>query len=596
MGGSMAGESDDTDHDKTAEQPGRVLARALACSIAIVFALIVGAQQTNSPIVDSRRDIALTMYFAIKQDIPVATLFLLAFIGARLRPRPVPAAPALLRLNGLQAGLLLVFAAVAIWMLRVFVLADYDLSRDEQMVTFDAAIFARGHVFAPIPVFWRQFYEALNVAYTLPVGDREGWVSGYLPGNAALRALLGTVMPASAVGALFVAVGGLALWRIAVRLFPLSRSTPTVCLLLYVGSSQVIVTGTTTFAMTAHMTANLVWLWLFLKRRPLAHAGAIAVGFVATGLHQPLFHPLFVAPFLLLLLWREKAWKELAVYVAAYGAIGLFWLGWQPWISSLGQHPVPTAHELDGTNALDRLRAAMMPVNQYSVWVMMANLLRFVAWQHLALLPLAAIPLLRPGRTAPLTMALWLGPVVLVGLLTIILPIQANGWGYRYLAGFIGSFVVLAGMGWDWQEQRKAAPAQAFLVASTVSLAGLLPLHIWMAAGQIRAYAAAAQTVRAIDADLVVVDEGIRFSEDLVINRPDLSNRPILLRVRFLKPEDMGPLCAGRTIAFADAPLLSAVSDLFRLPHPVAPTPEQAQLKAAAIAAGCRIRPYPAAP
>lgn len=580
----------EADREERAGAARALLLRALGWSIAVIFVLIVAAQQTNGPIVETRRDIALTMFFAIKQDIPVATLFLLAFVGWRMRAGRTSTPAPRLALSGWQAGAILCAAALGIWLLRLFAFADYDLSRDEQMVTFDAAIFRSGHLFAPIPVFWRQFTDALNVAYTLPIGDREGWVSNYLPGNAALRALLGTVVPPSLIGALLVVVGGLALWRIALRLFPASASTRTVMLLLYLGSSQVIVTGTTTYAMTAHMTANLLWLWLFFQRRPLAQAGAIAVGFVATGLHQPLFHPLFVAPFLLLL-WRERAWKELAGYVIAYGLIGLFWLGWQPWLSSLGLHPVPAAAQVDGINALDRLRAAMRPVDQYSLWVMGANLLRFVAWQHLALLPLALIPLLRNRRAEPLTMALWLGPLLLVAVLTIILPIQANGWGYRYLAGFIGSLILLAGMGWHWLEQRGAAPARAFLVATALSLLVLLPVHVWMAAGQIRAYAKAAAAVRSIDADVVVVDEGIRFSEDLVLNRPDLTNRPILLRVVFLKPKDMALLCRGRSIAFADAPLLASVSDLFRLPRPIAATPEQQQLKQAAQAAGCRIRP-----
>jgi len=583
----------EADRDDRADSARALLSRALGWSVAVVFVLIVAAQQTNGPIVDTRRDIALTMFFAIKQDIPVATLFLLAFVGWRMRVGRTSGTPTRMALGGRQAGAMLGAAALGIWLLRLFAFADYDLSRDEQMVSFDAAIFRSGHLYAPIPAFWRQFTDALNVAYTLPIGDREGWVSNYLPGNAALRALLGTVVPPSLIGGLFVAVGGMALWRLALRLFPESASTRTVMLLLYLGSSQVIVTGTTTYAMTAHMAANLVWLWLFLQRRPIAQAGAIAVGFVATGLHQPLFHPLFVAPFLILL-WRERAWKELGIYVIAYGLIGLFWLGWQPWLSSLGVHAVPAAHQIDGVSALDRLRAAMRPVDQYSLWVMGANLLRFVAWQHLALLPLALIPLLTRGRGEPLTMALWLGPLLLVVVLTIILPIQANGWGYRYLAGFIGSLILLAGMGWHWLEQRGAAPARAFLVATALSLLALLPIHVWMAAGQIRAYALAAEAVRNIDADVVVVDEGIRFSEDLVLNRPDLTNRPILLRGAFLKPAEMAVLCRGRTIAFADAPVLSSVSDLFRLPHPVQATPEQQQLQQAAKAAGCRIRPYPA--
>lgn len=573
-------------HDPAAAARG-LLGRALVICMVAVFLLVLGAARTQGDIIEHRPDIALTMYFAIKQDIPLATLVLLLFVGWRLRGQGGVPSPTF-RLGGWQVAGMLGVLALGIWLLRLFVLGNYDMSRDEQMVTFDAAIFARGHLFAPIAEMWRPYYEALNVAFILPIGDREAWVSGYLPGNAALRALLGQVMPATAIGALFVAIAGLALWRVSLRLFPASGSTRAVMLILFATSSQVILTGTTTFAMTAHMAANLVWLALFLQRRPLAHAGAIAVGFIATGLHQPLFHPFFVAPFLLLLL-REKAWKELAAYVLCYGAIGLFWLGWQPWLSAQALHPVPPAHSNDGTNYIDRFRATVSPFSQYSFWVMAANLLRFVTWQNLALLPLMAVPLLLPSRRDPLVMALWLGPVMVVVFMTLVLPAQVNGWGYRYVAGFLGSAIVLAGMGWHWLEQRAAAPVRVFAVATALSVLVVLPLHVWMAAGQIGAYADAARAARAFDADIVVVDEGIPFAGDLVLNRADLSNRPILLSRSRLRPADMAPLCAGRTIAFADAPLFGAVSRFFRIPPPATATPRQTHLRAAAEAAGCRI-------
>ncbi len=54
----------------------------------------------------------------------------------------------------------------------------------------------------------------------------------------------------------------------------------------------------TPYAMTAHLAFNLAWLWLFLRRGPPAQVAAMAVGFLATGLHQLVFFPLFALPFL----------------------------------------------------------------------------------------------------------------------------------------------------------------------------------------------------------------------------------------------------------------------------------------------------------
>ena len=105
------------------------------------------------------------------------------------------------------------------------------------------------------------------------------------------------------------------------RLFwPGEREPAVVAALLYCASGQILLSGMTSYAMTAHLTLNLLWLWLFLLDRRGADMGALAVAFVATGLHQPLFHPLFAAPFLFGLL-RDRAWLRVAFYAAGYAAI-----------------------------------------------------------------------------------------------------------------------------------------------------------------------------------------------------------------------------------------------------------------------------------
>ena len=573
------------------------LKRALFITIIVVFALITGAYRTISIIFASQPELNLTMFFATKQDIPVGAATLLG-LGALLlaagNPRFPALSPARLRISGLAAIALIAAPALIAFVLRQYVFPDYDLSRDEQMVTYDAAIFSAGKLFEPVPPFWRDYYHALNSTFLLPVGDRAGFVSAYLPGNAALHALIGTMLPASAASPLLLLIGTIALWRIAVQLWPDSPSTRAVVLLVFATSSQIIVTATATYAMTAHLALNCVWLCLFLKRRPAAHAAAIAVGFVATGLHQPLFHPFFVAPFLLLLL-RERAWKELAAYVLCYGVIGLFWLGWQPWLSAHGVAPVLAGHGSGGVGYLDRLRDAIHPLEPAGIWVMAANLLRFVTWNHLLLLPLAGLAMFGTRRGDPFVQALWIGAAMVIVFMTIMLPAQVNGWGYRYLHGFLGNAALLAGIGWHRLERDGAAPVRSFAWLTALGAVVILPLHAWMAGGQLWGYASARANIVAINADIVIVDEGVPFSGDLVLNRADLSNRPILLSRSELTTKDIPVLCKGRTIAFADAQLLGSVSAYFGIPVPIRSTAWQATLKDSALAAGCRVIAPPVA-
>lgn len=575
-------------HDETADDGARsLLGRALLWTAALVAILVFLAARTNSDIIESRPDFAMSMYFALKQDIPTALpLLVLALLAWRFSPREAGTGAASLRLKGWQAWAVLIAPAILAFVLRRFALPDYDMTRDEQMVTFDAAIYAKGLLFEPIPAFWRNHYHALNTLFILPIGLNEGWVSGYLPVNAALRALLTRVLPADLVSPLLLFVATLSLWRIALRLWPDSPSTRAVVLLLFVTSSQVIFTATTVYAMTGHLALNCLWLALFLRATPLSHAGAIAVGFLATGLHQPLFHPLFVGPFLMILL-RERRWKELAAYVAAYAAIGLFWLGWQPWVAAHGVGPVPVSGN-DGVDYLERFRRGRTPFSAYSFYVMAGNLLRFVTWNHLLLLPLAGIGIW-VHRADRFVQALWLGMAVVVVFMTLILPAQVNGWGYRYLHGFLGEAVLLAGYGWHALEKAGASPVRTFRLATAVGVLVLLPLHYWLAREQVSAFADATSRVRSIDADMVVVDSDVPFSSDLVSNRADLSNRPILLQKINLTPAAIPVLCARGSIAFAGAPMLGSISRYFRIPVPTQASPGMIALRDAAVAAGCRI-------
>lgn len=528
----------------------------------------------------------LTTYLADRQDLPVvllAALFLGLCFGRPLAPgRARPALPGSVVVGVLAA------VTLGLWLLRILIFQDHDLSRDEQMVRFDQQIFTSGRLFQPIPPELRPLHATFNTSFTLPIGGREGWVSGYLPVNAALRAAAEMVLPAALVSALFVFIAGLALWRIARRIWPEDGTTQAVVLLCFLASSQVLLMGTTRFAMAPHLALNLVWLLLFLQHRWPATIAAIGIGFLAMGLHQPLFHPLFVAPFLLLLL-RERRWPELATYVVGYGAIGLFWLAWPGWVSALGSGPVIIDRTYQGVTFLERLERWLHLPTATSFLIMAANLARFMVWQFLLLVPLAVVGFWS-GRRDPFVQALAAGIALLVVTMTLLLPAQGHGWGYRYLHGLIGSFCLLAGFGWRWMAARRAAPVQALAMAAVASILLLLPAHIWMMRGLVVPFATASRAIDRIDTDFVVIDQAaVPFGQDLVINRADLTNRPLRLSAAALTTGLIEDLCPGPRIAFVNGRALVGIARAFGVPDPGDPRPRTRALRARAVETGCRV-------
>lgn len=528
----------------------------------------------------------LTTFLWARQDLPVLPVCLAGLLLCYLLP--VRPAPPRWRIGTGAMIAVLAVVVLALWAIRTHYLFDHDLSRDEQLVRFDQGIFARGQLFAPIPAPLRAVYPALNAMFVLPIGAREGWVSAYLPVNAALRAAAELALPSALVSALFVFVAGLSLWQVARRLWPESGSTQLVVMICFLASSQVLLTGTGRFAMSAHLALNLLWLALFLRRTPAGHAAAILVGFLATGLHQPLFHPLFALPFLALLV-RDRAWRTLALYLVAYALIAGFWIAWPGWLSAQGAAPLVRDAAFPTVTFAERLRAILHVPTATSFALMAANLARFLVWQFVLLVPLALVGV-RNGWRDPLVAALAAGIVLLVGATTLLLPAQGHGWGYRYLHGLIGSFCLLAGFGWSALARRRSVPVAALVAATLLSVGVLLPVHLAMARAIVAPFAGATRAIDALDADIAVIDRiAVPFGIDLVANRADLANRPLRLSAGELTPNGLAALCPGRRVVFVRGPALAPIGAYFGVPLDPGLAPHIDALAGAARAAGCRV-------
>jgi hypothetical protein len=439
----------------------------------------------------------------------------------------------------------------------------------------------------PVPGLWRDHADALNTLFMYPATHRGAWISAYLPLNAGLRALLGIVASPYLVGPLMTAAGALALWGCVRRLWPDDREAGFVALLLYAGSAQVLFAGMTSYAMPAHLALNLTWLWLFLRRTWPSDLAALAVGFVATGLHQPLMHPMFVAPFLVLLV-LDRRWDRVALYGAGYAAIGAFWLWWPGWMWWLVQAD-PAALRPEGVDYMTRLTKALGDRDPMGVADMVANFLRFIAWQNLLLIPLMLIGA-RLARLDRMIAALVAGLVLTTWVMAIALPYQGHGFGYRYLHGLIGNCILLAIYGWRALGDDRAQWRALLLRTSAAGVLVLLPLQIWMAHAFYAASAQVSAHLATIDADFVVLGrKDVATAADLVLNPPGLQRRPIRLLRDELDDGTIAAICASHpTTALIGNPTLAPLSDYYAF------GPPRADLLNAIVAprlvrAGCRV-------
>ena len=497
--------------------------------------LIVG--QSN-PLTESylRQDFVVLLFGSI----------VLALLG--LRWSKLPALPDFLTRPLVWVLALAVFGVSAAGTWLVFF--DTPLTRDEILANFDAKFIAAGDLIGKPPGEWQAYLAALQPQFMIDAPSSVGWMSAYLPGNAALRAVGERTVGMEWVSPGLAALSVLILYAVGRRIWPQDRSAPVVVALLGATSMQVLTTAMAPFAMTAHLAFNLLWLWGYQRKTVAGDASAIAAGVVATGLHQLIFHPLFVAPFILQM-WFSGERRRVLVFVLAYAAIGLFWMiYWQFVLAGAG-----AAQDKASASGIAYIGAKVVELLSKATadapLTMGANLLRFIAWQNLALIPLAtaAWPAIRNGEGIARPLAAGIGLTILAML--VLLPWQGLGWGYRYLHGLIGSFCLLAGYGWisvGGDDRRRF-----FLAAATaVSVLAILPLQLKHARDYAAPRARAFELANRSDADVVLIVPAEDLYDDLVRNDPDLSNRPKFMDARKLTPAQIGDLCSKYRIEFFD--------------------------------------------
>ena len=532
----------------------------------------------------------LALRLGMTQDLPLLPIILAAALltpAATQMQLPLWLGDRRLLLAAIPALILIGFVG------RTLIFQGYDLSRDEQMALFDQGIFSNGANKWPIAQEWRFLVEALNLRFLWTIDNNQYWVSGYLPVHAAFRALLGTVLSPDFASPLMAALGAVSIWNIARRLWPQSAEMPAIALLLFVTSSQILIMSMTPFAMSMHLGLNLLWLWLFLTDKPLTHVGAIVVGFLATGIHQPLFHPFFVMPFLLFLV-EKRRWRLLTIYVVAYAAIGLFWIAEPFWLTSSGSGiPAPVncsiGEQCEGQTYLDLFFSMATGFDLTHAFLTSANLLRFASWQHPLVIPLALMGGMACWRSNGFVRALMLSIILPIIVIAVIIPWQGHGWGYRYLHPVLGNVILLACFGWRRLADNRLNMARPLAITTGLAVI-LLAVHSAMAAHLVAPFAEAHADLASIDADAVIVDTELTpFGQDLVFNRYDLANRPKLLIADMIVPDQLAQLCRNSTIAFVDAPRFAALNTLFGLPVPQRASPEAQELRRQSVAANCRI-------
>lgn len=414
------------------------------------------------------------------------------------------------------------------WLGDYLVLHCFPLSNDEYLPRFQAQIFAAGQVKALLPPELREFGKALTPIFTAFDPSKGTWISGYLPIYAALRTGFLALGVESLTSPVLAGLSLVLIAALARRLWPQEPLAPLVAVVLLASSSQFLITSMTSYAYPAHLCFNLAWLYFYCRGDRMGYLVAPWIGFFALGLHNPFVHALFVAPFLLALVWQRN-WRLTFYFSSVYAAACIVWYLW--WTRLVF---------LSGSD----LKAFQFP-GLYELMIQPMNFAMLFAWQSLALTVLLFVSIIHWKHLAPLFKTLAFGCLLTCGFFFFYPLDQVLGWGYRFFYGVLGNLVLVAVAGWFYlKESLGIRKAWGFVALSTV-LAVLVqfPLRCLQVESFIRPFARSARYIQSLPYSFALIDPAeVWFSQLLVRNDPFLRNHPKILFAPYLNENQLAKL------------------------------------------------------
>ena len=549
-----AGDAAAPAHEATVARRLVWLGLAITLLVAL-FGLLARAQMIGWGLVFPGPVNVFFRLYAFHEPLPLVLLVVWTVVAAAVIARRTPATSDSARVERLRAPSARAVAVLAALTFVVALATWYRvhhavlLTMDEFTSDFQARILAHGELKATLPTEWQPYLDAMAPVFTAYRDLNGGWLSQYLPGYALLKTPFVFTGLEVLLNPLLAALSVVLLAAIARRLWPDEGLRPWMALAFFVTSSEVLMTSGTGYSMPAHLALNLLWLWLYQRGDARSWGFALAVGVLALGLHNPMPHALFVAPFLLRLV-RERRWRRTAAAAAAYGVGSVLWLAWLRMAN-------PFAHG-DGPGLFSMFA---LP-NAIAFWLQTVNCSLLFTWHAPLFGALAVIGVARARQLGSVMTDVALGVALTLAFYLFFPLTQGHGWGYRYAYQVLGSLALLAAAGTpSLVAAAGARRAQALLVASfATALLVQVPLRFWQGERFIRPYAAAYRTLASKPARVVLVyGDSIWYSRDLIRNDPYLRGQPVVLAARMLTREGRAKIEAanpGQVVEVRDGELL----------------------------------------
>jgi hypothetical protein len=344
---------------------------------------------------------------------------------------------------------------------------------DEYAAVFQAKIFAAGRLTAQLPpsvVDW-LIPPGFNGAFLVASRTTGEAMEAYWPGFSLILA------PFEFIGIPWLcnaSLSGFAIFlvhRITLEITN-DRRAAGWAVLFTVASGAFAAYAMSYYSMQAHLTANLLFVWLLLKPTPYRAFAAGVVGSLALVLHNPFPHTMFAAPWIIAFARSKEQRRSFFALILGYLPltilIGAGWLYLRELVTSGN-----SGFDVIGSN----LHSAFRFPDKEMIGLRVAALVKMWVWAVPCLFLFAVLGRLHLREDRRIRLLTQSAVVTFVGYIFFIFD-QGHGWGYRYFQSAWGVVPILAACAMTARPESNGRLAAFAGAAAILNLILVLPVQM----------------------------------------------------------------------------------------------------------------------
>jgi hypothetical protein len=493
--------------------------------LGVLFTTIVLAYfyATDNYFFSTRRMTPIFRYLLMVDDSKTAWLTLAVCIMAAFWKNPMPILK-VIDFVGLHVTTV-VTATVALLALGVvFIYHNGAFCMDEYAAVFQAKTFAAGRLTAQLPpsaVNW-LIPPGFNGAFLVASRTTGQAMEAYWPGFSLILApfeFLGIPWFCNST------LAGIAIFlvhRITLEITD-DRRAAGWAVLFTLASGAFAAYAISYYSMQAHLTANLLFVWLLLKPTPYRAFGAGVVGSLALVLHNPFPHVLFAAPWIIAFARSKDQRRSFFALILGYLPLtflmGAGWLYLRDFVTSGNS----------GFNVIsDNINAAFRLPDTSMIDIRVAEIAKMWIWAVPCLFLLAVLGRLRRGDDRHVRLLTQSAVLTFVGYVFFIFD-QGHGWGYRYFHSAWGVVPMLAACAMTGRPESNNRLAAFAGAAAILNLVLVVPLQLAQIDRIITRHSAQLPPPRRPGNNVYFVRDGGFYRADLIQSDPLLRADDLIL-------------------------------------------------------------------